>query len=154
MRPISQGRSSPLTGGCIYKHCLVAVQRWHDTFLSHHVQHRAQLHEAVALFAANPCLDYDNIRHQHPLFGMQTAPKLLRTLWLHEQAHQDQIARVRASPQFPRAAWAVDWHSPNHWPAQLRDGSCRLRQRITPQRASQAACQCIHSRRSERLRWF
>jgi hypothetical protein len=64
----------------------------------------ATLHETEALFAANPSLDYHRMRHQHPLFGIQTVPQLLRTLWLHEQAHQDQITRMRASPQFPRAA--------------------------------------------------
>jgi hypothetical protein len=64
----------------------------------------AVLHETVALFAANPHLDYDTMRHQHPLFGIQTVPQLLRTLWLHEQAHQEQIARILARPQFPRAA--------------------------------------------------
>jgi len=62
------------------------------------------LHETEALFAANPSLDYDQMRHQHPLFGVQTVPQLLRTLWLHEQAHQDQIARILASTQFPKAA--------------------------------------------------
>jgi hypothetical protein len=65
---------------------------------------RAMLHETETLFAANPSLDYDNMRHQHPLFGVQTVPQLVRTLWLHEQAHQDQIARILASPQFPKAA--------------------------------------------------
>jgi hypothetical protein len=62
------------------------------------------LYDTEALFAANPSLNYDNMRHQHPLFGTQTVPQLLRTLWLHEQAHQEQIARVLASPQFPKAA--------------------------------------------------
>ena len=64
----------------------------------------AMLCETEALFSANPSLDYDNMRHQHPLFGIQTVPQLVRTLWLHEQAHQDQIARTLASPQFPMAA--------------------------------------------------
>jgi hypothetical protein len=63
---------------------------------------RAMLHETEALFAANPSLDYDNMRHQHPLFGIQTVPQLVRTLWLHEQAHQDQIATILANPQFPK----------------------------------------------------
>jgi len=63
---------------------------------------RAMLHETEALFAVNPSLDYNNMRHQHPLFGIQTVPQLVRTLWLHEQAHQDQIARILASPQFPK----------------------------------------------------
>ena len=62
----------------------------------------AVLHETVALFAANPHLDYDTMRHQHPLFGIQTVPQLVRTLWLHEQAHQDQIATILANPQFPK----------------------------------------------------
>jgi hypothetical protein len=65
---------------------------------------RVMLCETEALFAANSSLDYENMRHQHPLFGIQTVPELLRTLWLHEQAHQDQIARILASPQFPKAA--------------------------------------------------
>jgi hypothetical protein len=65
---------------------------------------RSMLHETEALFAANPYLDYDQMRHQHPLFGVQTVPQLLRTLWLHEQAHQDQIARILASPQFLKVA--------------------------------------------------
>ena len=65
---------------------------------------RAMLRETEALFAANPSLDYDNMRHQHPLFGIQTVPQLVRILWLHEQAHQDQIARILASPQFSKAA--------------------------------------------------
>jgi hypothetical protein len=64
----------------------------------------AMLCETETLFAANPSLNYDNMRHQHPLFGIQTVPQLLRTLWLHEQAHQDQIVRILASPQFPKAA--------------------------------------------------
>ena len=63
---------------------------------------RAMLHETEALFAANPSLDYDNMRHQHPLFGIQTVPQLVRTLGLHEQAHQDQIARILANPRFPK----------------------------------------------------
>jgi hypothetical protein len=62
------------------------------------------LRETEALFAANLSLDYDQMRHQHPLFGVQTVPQLLRTLWLHEQAHQDQIIGILASPQFPKAA--------------------------------------------------
>ena len=62
----------------------------------------AMLHETETLFASNPPLDYNNMRHQHPLFGIQTVPQLVRTLWLHEQAHQDQIARILASPQFPK----------------------------------------------------
>ncbi len=62
------------------------------------------LRETETLFAANPSLDYNQMRHQHPLFGVQTVPQLLRTLWLHEQAHQDQITRMLASPQFPRVA--------------------------------------------------
>ena len=62
----------------------------------------AMLHETEALFAANPSLDYDNMRHQHPLFGIQTVPQLVRTLGLHEQAHQDQIARILASPRFSK----------------------------------------------------
>ena len=70
---------------------------------------RAELHstlrETEALFAANPSLNYSQMRHQHPLFGIQTVPQLLRTLWLHEQAHQDQIARTLASTQFPKAAY-------------------------------------------------
>ena len=65
---------------------------------------RSTLHETETLFAVNPSLDYDKMQHQHPLFGVQTVPQLLRTLWLHEQAHQDQIARILASPQFPKAA--------------------------------------------------
>lgn len=65
---------------------------------------RATLHETETLFAVNPSLDYDKMQHQHPLFGVQTVPQLLRTLWLHEQAHQDQLARVLASPQFPKTA--------------------------------------------------
>ena len=64
----------------------------------------AMLGETETLFATNPSLDYDNMRHQHPLFGIQTVPQLVRTLWLHEQAHQDQIVRILASPQFPKAA--------------------------------------------------
>ena len=65
---------------------------------------RATLHETETLFAVNSSLDYDKMQHQHPLFGVQTVSQLLRTLWLHEQAHQDQLARVLASPQFPQAA--------------------------------------------------
>jgi hypothetical protein len=65
---------------------------------------RSMLHETETLFAVNPSLDYDNMQHQHPLFGVQTVPQLLRTLWLHEQAHQDQIARILASPQFLKVA--------------------------------------------------
>jgi len=65
---------------------------------------RSALQETETLFAANPHLDYGRMRHQHPLFGIQTVPQLLRTLTLHEQAHQDQITRVLSSPQFPAAA--------------------------------------------------
>jgi hypothetical protein len=64
----------------------------------------AMLCETETLFAANPSLDYNNMRHQQPLFGIQTVPQLVRVLWLHERAHQDQIARILASPQFPKAA--------------------------------------------------
>jgi hypothetical protein len=65
---------------------------------------RTTLHDTEELFAANPCLDYDSMRHQHPLFGIQTVLQLLRTLALHEQAHQEQITRILTSPQFPQAA--------------------------------------------------
>jgi len=65
---------------------------------------RSALRETEALFAANPREDFDRMQHQHPLFGVQTVPQLLRTLGLHEQAHQDQISRVLASPSFPSMA--------------------------------------------------
>lgn len=64
----------------------------------------SMLHETEGLFAANPSRDYEAMQHQHPLFGVQTVPQLLHTLCLHEQAHQDQIARVLMSAQFPEMA--------------------------------------------------
>jgi len=64
----------------------------------------SMLHETEALFAANPHFHYDQMRHQHPLFGVQTVPQLLRALWLHEQAHQDQLARILTSPEFLKVA--------------------------------------------------
>jgi len=82
----------------------VTIPRPRRTKAELYAELRSTLHETEALFAANPSLDYDQMRHQHPLFGVQTVPQLLRTLWLHEQAHQDQIARILASPQFPKAA--------------------------------------------------
>jgi hypothetical protein len=62
---------------------------------------RTNLQATEELFAANPSVDYDKMWHQHPLFGIQTVPQLLRTLWLHEQAHQDQLSSIIASPRFP-----------------------------------------------------
>jgi len=67
-------------------------------------QLHTSLHETEELIAANPLFDCDKMKHQRPLFGVQTAPQLLPTLWLHEQAHQDQISRVVASARFPKAA--------------------------------------------------
>ena len=83
-----------------------------DVMLPHRGRMKAELCEELgtmlceteALFAANPSLDYDHMRHQHPLFGIQTVPQLVRILWLHEQAHQEQIASILANPQFPKAA--------------------------------------------------
>lgn len=62
------------------------------------------LKDTEGLFAANPSQDFNRMQHQHPLFGIQTVPQLLRTLALHEQAHQDQISRLLASPQFPKTS--------------------------------------------------
>ena len=56
------------------------------------------LYERKTLFAVNPHLEYDQMRHQHPLFGVQTVPQRLRTLWQHEQAYRDQIARDSNHP--------------------------------------------------------
>ena len=65
---------------------------------------RSSLQETEVLFVANPTLDYDRMRHQHPLSGVQTVPELLNTLGLHEQSHHEQIAMILASSRFPRAA--------------------------------------------------
>jgi len=80
-----------------------------DAFLPQHGKSKTVLEEALrsaladteALFAANPRDDFDHMQHQHPLFGVHTVPQLLKTLGLHEQAHQEQIGRALASPSLP-----------------------------------------------------
>ena len=64
----------------------------------------SSLRETEALFEANPDLDYGRMIHRHPLLGVQNVPQLLRTLALHEQRHQDQIAEVLKRALLPRAA--------------------------------------------------
>ena len=44
----------------------------------------------------------------------KTKAELCETLWLHEQAHQDQIAGVLGSPQFPKAAERLCRPGPLH----------------------------------------
>jgi len=67
---------------------------------------QASLRETATLFEAHPDLPYDRMRLQHPLFGIQTVPQLVRSIYMHEQAHQDQIQRVLTAPRFPTSAFA------------------------------------------------
>jgi len=64
----------------------------------------ASLQEMVALFEANPTLDYRAMTHQHPLLGVNNVLQLLRIVALHEQRHQSQISDLLKRPGFPRAA--------------------------------------------------
>ncbi len=61
------------------------------------------LDELEALFAANPDLDYDKMKHQHPLLGTQNVPHLLYTMGLHEERHQAHISDLLTNAQFPKA---------------------------------------------------
>ena len=63
----------------------------------------ASLGETLALFAADPGLDYRAMVVQHPLLGRNDVGALLRFLALHEERHQAQISEVMSAPQFPRA---------------------------------------------------
>jgi hypothetical protein len=65
---------------------------------------RASLAAMEALFAAHPSLDYHQLIHQHPLFGVNDVTQLLEILTLHERRHQAQIAEILAAPAFPQAA--------------------------------------------------
>ena len=64
----------------------------------------ASLAETKAVFAAHPNLDYTKMTYQHPLLGVQNVPELLNFMGLHEELHQQQIAKVLANPRFPIAA--------------------------------------------------
>jgi hypothetical protein len=63
------------------------------------------LRETEALFEPHPDLNYEQMRAQHPLFGIQTVPQLVRSIYTHEEAHQDQIRRVMNDPRFPAPAF-------------------------------------------------
>ena len=65
---------------------------------------RASLQEMVALFEANPTLDYGAMTHQHPLLGLNNVLQLLRIVALHEQRHQSQISDILKHPDFPVVA--------------------------------------------------
>jgi hypothetical protein len=67
---------------------------------------QAALRETETLFETHPNLPYDRMRLQHPLFGIQTVPQLVRSICRHEQAHQDQIQRVLTDLRFPTSAFA------------------------------------------------
>jgi DinB superfamily len=64
---------------------------------------RSSLEALEALFAANPNLDYNKMRHQHPLLGSQDVPHLLYIMGLHEQRHQAQISDLLTDSRFPMA---------------------------------------------------
>lgn len=66
-----------------------------------HALLRDSMADVESLLEAHADLDYARMRHHHPMFGIQTVPQLLRSIWLHEQAHQDQIQRVARHPNFP-----------------------------------------------------
>lgn len=96
---------------CVVRNSLVPIVAadatlppWGKTWAYLYEALRSTLHEIEALLAANPYFDYDQMRHHHPLFGVQTAPQLLQTLWQHQQAYRDQIASDLTIPQFPKAS--------------------------------------------------
>ena len=64
----------------------------------------ASLQEMVALFEANPTLDYRAMTHQHPLLGVNNVLQLLRIVALHEQRHQSQISDLLKRPEGNRGA--------------------------------------------------
>jgi hypothetical protein len=61
----------------------------------------ASLAETLALFDANPGLDYRAMFVQHPLLGRNDVNGLLRFLALHEERHQAQLADILADPRLP-----------------------------------------------------
>jgi uncharacterized damage-inducible protein DinB len=63
----------------------------------------SSLGETLALFAANPNLDYRAMVVQHPLMGRNDLNGLLRFLALHEQRHQAQITDILSDPRHPQS---------------------------------------------------
>jgi hypothetical protein len=66
---------------------------------------RAALERSLAgfesIFAAAPDLDYHQLVHQHPLFGVNDVTQLLEIATAHERRHQAQIRDLVAAPGFP-----------------------------------------------------
>ena len=54
----------------------------------------SSVERTVALFEANPGLDYSAMKAQHAMLGVNNVPELLRIVSLHEQRHQDQISGI------------------------------------------------------------
>ena len=55
------------------------------------------------LLEANGDIDFRELISQHPFTGYSNVPRILRFLAMHERRHHNQIARVKAEPNFPRA---------------------------------------------------
>jgi hypothetical protein len=65
---------------------------------------QASYHEMVALFNANPQLDYRGMIFQHPILGSNNLLEMIRILALHERRHQSQIRDLLRLPQFSKVA--------------------------------------------------
>lgn len=65
---------------------------------------RSAYDQTVALFDANPTLDFSTMRYRHPLMGDNNVLQVLRIVSFHEKRHQSQIQDVMRSRNFPKAA--------------------------------------------------
>jgi hypothetical protein len=64
----------------------------------------AALVATTAILRENPDLNYDAMKTQHPMLGINSVPQLLRLTALHEGRHQQQMGKVLASMPAMKAA--------------------------------------------------
>jgi uncharacterized damage-inducible protein DinB len=68
---------------------------------------RSELTESIddtwRLLDANRDIDFRELVSQHPFTGYSNVPRILRFLAMHERRHHNQINRVKADPNYPRA---------------------------------------------------
>ncbi len=62
---------------------------------------RSSVEKTTKLFEDNLDLDFEEMRHTHPLIGANTVPSMIRFISLHESRHHGQIRDVMKVSGFP-----------------------------------------------------
>ncbi len=81
----------------------VAAPRAHRDAIELRGELGKSIDDTRRLLEANRDLDFRELVSQHPFTGFSNVPRILRFVAMHERRHHNQINRVKANPNYPRA---------------------------------------------------